>query len=230
MSNLPDDVTGAQLDAALGIPLYDTDRGYAFFLDDALELLGDDDMDRAALDQRGARHWYHEIHTAEDFADHLRDGSEGAMTLDDIPLRIDRAWAGDMSAIQTWATDGIVAVQRGFMPPDRYRRIKARDYIGRPRHVRTSHIKCAVGGVKFPRTAEIIGVAKYDDKKAPYKGEFLTSNGQTVLFDATRLAYLTKDVKGWRIYAAHKDAEHKIFKIVNAKGNVAYMMPMRRPQ
>ena len=76
MSNLPDDVSPAHLDAALGVPAYDTEPYYAEWLDDVLELLGDDDADRATLHAKGAKRWYHEFRAADHFADWMREQKE----------------------------------------------------------------------------------------------------------------------------------------------------------
>lgn len=76
MSNLPDDVTHSQFDAALEVPAYDTDPEYADWLDWVLKLLGDDDMDRVALHTKGAYDWYLWTRSAFDFVDWLREQEE----------------------------------------------------------------------------------------------------------------------------------------------------------
>ena len=73
MSNLPDNVTHAQLDEALGVPLYDTVPRYAAFLDDVLDILDDDDMDRPTLHAMGAQEQYCNVASAADFAEWVRE-------------------------------------------------------------------------------------------------------------------------------------------------------------
>ncbi len=73
MTNLPDGTTHAQLDAALGVPAYDTDMWYGRWLDEVLEILDDDDMDRATLHRKGTELWYRERRSAANFVDWMRE-------------------------------------------------------------------------------------------------------------------------------------------------------------